>query len=173
MTQIRQHPTAHHPESIVPAVGVEIGAKFGHQRKIQPPSRPQRGPTQRPFSGDVNEVGSLTTPRLFQESNGRKTHAKSRIARDGHPSGQPFRKAGKGGNGIRGTPGGRIRPVDGALRPRTIDSGLQRPSQFDGMPPKPETFNQLGDGRRDAVDLRRVGLRHQSDPKDLLRLGNG
>lgn len=102
MTQIRQHPTAHHPESIVPAVGMEIGAEFGHQRKTQPPGRPQRGPTQRPFSGDVHQVGSLTTPRLFQEPSGRKAHPKSRITWDGNPSGQPFRKAGKGNNGIRG-----------------------------------------------------------------------
>ena len=132
--------------AVVAAVGIEVGSEITAYRQPQLACRLQSRPAQRPFGGDVNQVGPPRRPQRQQMLFGRQPHAQVRVFGNGQTAHQHL-----------------LQPVDGPLALGI--RGLARAQKLHIVPPGLQTRHQTSQRHGHAVDFGRVGFGHQGHPQ--------
>ena len=140
---VRQNRAAQPANAVVLAVGVEIGPKVGTDGQLELARHLQRGPAQRPFGGDVHDVGPLAGPQPQQFALGRQPQAQLPVKRNGQAPHQQLLVA--------------------AVDQGHVHAGLARAHQPDHMATGLQALHDLGQGVGHAVDVGWIGLGHHRD----------
>jgi len=147
--QVAQDHLLHEAQTVVRAVGMEVGAELGAHRQAQRPGRQQRGAAERAFGGDVDDVGPLALPQPDELSGARQAHLQAFVTRDRHAAHEEVAVDRRGG---------RV-------------GGLARAHDAHAVVARTQALHQAGHRHRHAVDFRRVGFRHAGNSQGPLQAG--
>jgi len=138
--------TAQPAETVVLAVLIKIRAEVRGHRNAYPSRRADRGPAQRAFRRNVDNVRTRTVPAAFQTRNKWQSDSQVRVHRD--------RDAGRS-------------PLARRVVVRFVS--LPRPDQIDRMPARPKSAHESVCGQCHAVDFRRVGFGNVGEAHSFMR----
>ena len=146
--QIHANGTAQPTDAVMLAVGMEVGTEIGADRQLEFSRHLQRRPSQRPFGGNVNDIGSLLGPESVQFALGRQSHAQLAVKRNRHALDQHLLKM------------SRVNCLMLRL--------LLRANQPEVVTPRLQTLHNFAQGVGHPIDIRRIGFRHDSNFEPLL-----
>jgi len=149
LAQVGHDRFAQPAHAVVPAVGIEVGAKVRGQRQFQLVRGLQRRPAQRALGGDVHDVGSAQRPQLGQRRFGRQAHLQVRVAWDRQAAQQHF--------------------VEALAAVGLVIGLLARAYQLQVVAAVAQAFDDASDRQRHTVDFGRVGLGDDGDAQRAAR----